>query len=1195
MSRRFRSIALAAVLSVALALVAAAGGTVVDINPDVSGNADANASTGGRINAGLANVEGQPNTYYAASEYGGLFKTTDGGATWAHLDGHLPTFGWDVEVDPTNANKVYATSWYDGRVASLAGIEVSSDAGATWSKPATSTPPAAYTCSNTRKTEPSAFGIGIRPDAANNVFVGTNCGVAISTDSGATWTFSDPTPATTATNVWDVVVQGGGPSGQGIVDVCGDDGHFRSTDGGASWTAGGAIPLGRCSIAASPDESYVLFVVAADNNVYESDDAGATWTNLGQQAAQGRIPFVTTNQRSDDGDQDRFDVWYSDTQLFSDTCETPDPPAPGGANRCGAVATWTNQQTGAHWDAGDLVFDPGPAADACPRIYTTDGGAHVNALDANCQTASWTRSNVGLHALWVWSMDGQNRAGAGEDLYFGTQDNGTFATTTAAAGSPTWTNPNCCDTFDMVATASRVLGSVCCFSGGRFNRLELANPGYAGNAEINTYPAGNVPGFTWGKRVNTWGGENVVLITSAGVFTTADITASPIVWTQLPALPVGGACNVQVAVSGGTPTFFVQTGQCTGRGSDNLYSHTGTGGAGSWTRIDNTDGITGGIGVFAVDPADPNRLYASNTNSGNPHMIFSTDGGTNWTTDAELDTLMTGNGTWKFFNASGPVTFNGGAGASFSGYYQPTLLAYSEVNGDVIVAGGTDAGVFVSTDGGANWGLVTDPFTATAKPHIPRPRYAYFDDEPGGGTISLYVGSQGRGVWRLSLETPTADAGGPYNTVEGTDVALNGGGSTGTGLSYAWDLDNDGQYDDSTLVNPLFTLVGQDGSFTVGLKVTNADGLVDTDTATVDVANVAPAVENLASDGPRPENTAVTLTGTIRDPGWLEALTATVDWDDGAGPQALPGILENVRPDATLTFSVQHTYGDNGTYDVRVCGIDDDTSTCAVLPVSISNVDPTSAIDETGTVLINGVPTFIAQAGDTVTFSGRSTDPGSDDLFLSWDWDDGAPSPDVTTTYLVNPPSSDPAKSPTIQPRDVTDSKSHVFDACLFDVGFLARDDDNGTSADTVAVIVTGTSDRRRSAGYWQNVYDPKARGFTTETLLCYLEIAGFVSTVFHVPVDASTIAAAASVLKPGGGTTTEEQFDRQLLAALLNFANGSVGWTQLVDTDADGTPDTPFNAVIANAEAIRLNPASTDAQIEAQKNLLERINLNLA
>jgi hypothetical protein len=66
----------------------------------------------------------------------------------------------------------------------------------------------------------------------------------------------------------------------------------------------------------------------------------------------------------------------------------------------------------------------------------------------------------------------------------------------------------------------------------------------------------------------------------------------------------------------------------------------------------------------------------------------------------------------------------------------------------------------------------------------------------------------------------------------------------------------------------------------------------------------------------------------------------------------------------------------------------------------------------------------------------------------------------------------------------------------------------------------------------------------------------------------------------------------RQLLAAWLNFANSAVGYDELVDTDGDGVVDTPFNVAVANAEAVRLNPGATKAQLDAQKNILERINL---
>jgi M6 family metalloprotease-like protein len=448
-------------------------------------------------------------------------------------------------------------------------------------------------------------------------------------------------------------------------------------------------------------------------------------------------------------------------------------------------------------------------------------------------------------------------------------------------------------------------------------------------------------------------------------------------------------------------------------------------------------------------------------------------------------------------------------------------------------------------------------------------------------------------------QPPVADAGGPYNTVEGTDVALDATGSSdpdGDAITYEWDLDNDGQFDDSTSATPLFTLVGQDGVFTVGVRVTDAYGESDTDSSSVTVTNVPPsvAIDPIAS---QPENTAVSVTGVVSDPGWLDPLTASIDWGDGSGQQPLAGVLENVRPDATLSFSAQHTYGDDGIFTVTVCAADDDTvGNCSIALATVTNVPPTATIDESGTVLVNGVPVVIAQAGDPVSLSGRSTDPGSDDLTLTWIWDDG--SPDTSTLYLNDPAfNPDPDPSPTINPRDVTDTQSHAFAACLYDVGFRAEDDDTGVSAtDTVKVLITGTSAERFSAGYWQNVYrSRKSTPFTDEQLECYLEIATFVSNVFSEVRGASTIPQAFDVLKVGGKTTAEDQFDRQLLAALLNFANGDPDFDELIDTDGNGAGDTAFLQVLQNVEAVRLNAASTKAQIVAAKDLLERINLGQA
>jgi hypothetical protein len=456
------------------------------------------------------------------------------------------------------------------------------------------------------------------------------------------------------------------------------------------------------------------------------------------------------------------------------------------------------------------------------------------------------------------------------------------------------------------------------------------------------------------------------------------------------------------------------------------------------------------------------------------------------------------------------------------------------------------------------------------------------------------------GAFRLCNDAPIADAGGPYGTSEGTDVALDGTGSadlnpTDSIALYEWDLDDDGQYDDATGATPTFDLVGQDGVFTIGLRVTDEVGDTGTASSTVTVTNVAPSLVGVAQDGPKPENTSVTIFGTASDPGWQEPdLDVTIDWGDGTPVDLVGGPDENARPDATTAFSVSHVYGDDGVFNPQVCAFDDDTSTCAVVPVTFTNVDPTATIDLTGATVINGVPTIIGQAGDPVTFDGNATDPGSDDLTLIWDFGDGAPSPDATVVSLVNPPAVDPPSSPSVQPRDVDDTQQHTFgDACVYLTTFAADDDDLGHDEAEANVIVQGNAEEAAKHGFWKRQYGGEGpAAFTQATLECYLLIADHLSAVFNEARDASTLTAASEVLKVGSNAPPIKQLERELLTALLNFANGAFAWGELViDADGDGVLDTTFGDVIGTADAVRLNPASTSAQFLEQRDLLREVN----
>ena len=86
-------------------------------------------------------------------------------------------------------------------------------------------------------------------------------------------------------------------------------------------------------------------------------------------------------------------------------------------------------------------------------------------------------------------------------------------------------------------------------------------------------------------------------------------------------------------------------------------------------------------------------------------------------------------------------------------------------------------------------------------------------------------------------------------------------------LTYAWDLDGDGQYDDATGVTASTTYTAM-GNVAVGLKVTDSGGLSDTTTRTVSVDNGPPQVtiDTPASTLTWKVGDAISFSGTATDP-----------------------------------------------------------------------------------------------------------------------------------------------------------------------------------------------------------------------------------------------------------------------------------------------------------------------------------------
>ena len=162
---------------------------------------------------------------------------------------------------------------------------------------------------------------------------------------------------------------------------------------------------------------------------------------------------------------------------------------------------------------------------------------------------------------------------------------------------------------------------------------------------------------------------------------------------------------------------------------------------------------------------------------------------------------------------------------------------------------------------------------------------------PGAGPVSLEIGPSGdlfypgyddgtirRIRYFAANQPPIAVAQAtPTNGIAPLFVSFDGRGSSdpeGGALTYAWDLDGDGQYDDSSSSTPSRTYT-QNGQVTVRLRVTDTSGATDFASIVITVGNTAPVATITAPSATTTwavgETIAFSGTGTDGQSGTLPA------------------------------------------------------------------------------------------------------------------------------------------------------------------------------------------------------------------------------------------------------------------------------------------------------------------------------------
>ncbi len=591
---------------------------------------------GGRTRAIMVDPnDATKKTVFAAGVDGGLWKTTDitvASPAWAVINDFLSNIAiTTIAYNPASTTTMYfgtGEGWFNIDAVRGDGIWKSTDGGSTWAQ-------LASTASNVNFDYVQKIVV----DAAGNVYAATSSqfcnagGVYKSTDGGTTWALVLGTqgagcyPVSNCSAADIEIANGGtlfaslGIFYQGSVwkSATGNAGTWSQVNTGANGfpTAG----FYRVELACAPSNGNTVYALTHNSatngilNIYKTTDGGTTW-------AATTLP--TNNGGCDGAEFTNGQAWY-DLAVAVDPNNANNVLA-GGLNLFKTTNGGTNWTQITQWYGGCgyqyvhsdqhcIVFEPGSSDVA---YFGNDGGIWRTANGtAATPTISTRDPNYNVTQLFACALDP-----TGSSNYFlaGAQDNGSHKYTVAGINSTT-----------------QVTGG-----DGGFCHIDQNQSQYQFTAYVyNNYFRSTDGGNTWsaqisfnnnGQFINPSDYDNTANIiyagTTAGNYFRWNDPQTGNSSSTMPVAAFGGGSVTHVAVSPNTANrvfFGINNGRVVRVDNANGAGPTGT---------NISTGLPSGtvsVSCVAIETGNDNHLLATYSNYGLSSVWESTNGGTSWT------------------------------------------------------------------------------------------------------------------------------------------------------------------------------------------------------------------------------------------------------------------------------------------------------------------------------------------------------------------------------------------------------------------------------------------------------------------------------------------------------------------------------------------------------------------------------------